>query len=170
MPKNAQLRHGDFLITWGKHKGKTLQQLRGRSFGFIVWLTGQLRGTYGEYIDCELWAVDKLGCKFDYRSKTKICYHCEFPDLHSPKECLFELAGETKEEGQMNLDSRLDEKFVQDHFGLYTHWKKVQKEHPEAIDAAKLFIALNRLCLNCGKQILEPDKETKRRIYCNKCK
>lgn len=159
--KRGRLPGDEFQLTFGKHAGKQLCQLGGRSFRYIVWLAG-----YSEHEGVMM----ETGRKAARLNRTKrqlaesddglgeICVHCRYKTLGDERDNIFRctLAGETEAETMVNLERHWDCQFARRFHSYYSAWVHVNREHPDAVEAARRYLELNRICLYCGKPQANP--------------
>jgi len=162
MPRRKNLddlHYGDYVLPAGRHQGKSLRQLLGRSIHYLTWIVGYKRESRGEFAKLENSAVEVLGTRKQHRANEKPkCFHCLFVDQgESPDklwpECLMDSVGETPEETLQLLNQHLHHKIVRHYVGLYTAWRKLSLAEPEMVDTVNLFLDLNHICWECGKQL-----------------
>lgn len=169
--KSNNLFGGDFLLTFGKHRDESFRQLHGRSFRYIVWLSGHVVDNSGVKTQ-EQSVAEKIGTQQDPRTGAKQCLHCEYPEddiTANQKQC--ELVGNTVEETLELIRQNPQSEYLKVEQGYYFGWLKVSREHPEAVEAARLYIDKNKLCYRCGKMLILPadsgeeqvDKKVRRR-------
>jgi len=170
--KSINLFGGNFIIPFGrKHRGKTLSQLHGRSFRYIVWLSGHVVDNSGVKT-LEQSTSERIGTKQDPRTGKRECLHCEYPEellTFKQKQC--ELVGNTAEETLELIRQNPDSEYLKIEHGYYATWLKISKEYPDAVEAARFYIDKNELCFRCGKQLILPadsgeeqvDKKIRRR-------
>lgn len=154
--RRSRLPGDGFELTFGKHAGKQLYQLGGRSFRYIVWLAG-----YAEYEGVMMEAGRKAaklnGTKRQLAEASDdldvICVHCRYETLGGERDNIFRctLAGETEAETMVNLERHWDCQFARRFHSYYSAWVRVNREHPDAVEAARRYLELNRVCLYCGK-------------------
>jgi hypothetical protein len=158
MTKEKRKPHGDYLIGFGKRIGRTFNQIRGTGYRYIVWLSGKVQMMDGTYQDVDVATAKQIGTKSELRvgrddeSEGPVCIHCIVQsdgEDDGVNQC--DLAGETLEITISNMDRHLDSHLMKRRFGLYTAWKKVRDEHPDAVDAAQNYLAINHICYSCGR-------------------
>lgn len=159
MPREKRKPKGDYLIGFGKKAGKTFNQIRGTSYRYIVWLSGKVQDDSCEFGDVDRVIAKRIGTKSqleatkeESRPGQPYCLHCQVSS-HGEDDGInqCDLAGETLEATIQNMEQHSNCQLMRRRFGLYTGWKKVWDKHPDAVQAARDYLAINQLCYHCGR-------------------
>lgn len=145
-----RLEGGDFVISFGRHRGKTLDQLRGRSWAYLIWVSGKIRVDGVNYVDHTGYVVAKIGIKSEQFER---CAHCvDGLDRVKGEATQCDVAGETLVETEQRLTASPEaEKFLRRWHPMYSAWLHIKTEHPAAVLTVQRYLEDNEICYNCGR-------------------
>jgi hypothetical protein len=145
----------DWELSFGKHKGKRFSQIAGRSFRYIVWLAGYC-DYKGEVLEAGRAAARNNGLRAQVTDSNwhDACLHCSTDTLGKERDKIYRctVAGDTEEETMALLELYCDSAWVKRFHGLYTAWLHIRKTQPDSVEAARLYLEANKLCLYCGHE------------------
>jgi hypothetical protein len=135
-------RNMEITLTFGKHAGKTLEDVKREDFEYLRWLSGYRYNSDGYAVE------DPLEAFAEEIQSNNSC-ECINKEAHSSN-CYLFVKGPTILDTEINLHE-LHGRYKFDHPSMAWIWTAI--EHPTFVYTARALIDKKKLCWKCGKHM-----------------